>query len=127
MSDTITEGIRVQAEPQYLEERSMPESGQYVFAYRITISNLGEEPAKLVSRHWVVSDSTGQERHVRGPGVVGKQPRLEPREGFRYTSYCPLDTPVGNMRGKFQMVRDTGEQFDAEVGVFTLAAPYALN
>jgi ApaG protein len=127
MSDTITEGIRIRAEPQYLAERSQPAAGEYVFAYQITISNVGDAPAKLVSRHWVVSDSTGEEQHVRGAGVVGEQPRLAPGQEFQYVSYCPLPTAVGAMHGEFQMVRDDGAAFDARIEPFTLAAPHTLN
>lgn len=127
MSDTTTQGIRIHAEPHYLAGRSKPAAGQYVFAYQITISNEGDTPAKLISRHWVVSDSTGEEQHVRGPGVVGEQPRLEPGQQFEYTSFCPLPTAVGSMHGEFQMVRDDGVEFDARIKPFTLAAPHTLN
>jgi ApaG protein len=127
MSDTTTQGIRIQVESSYLEERSRPEARQFLFTYEITISNVGSAPAKLISRHWVVSDQWGQTQHVRGPGVVGEQPRLAPGESFVYNSFCPLGTEVGAMEGEFQMVRDDGNNFDARIDPFTLAAPHALN
>jgi ApaG protein len=127
LSDTTTHGIRIQAEPAFVPEHSEPDANKYFFAYRITITNVGGEPAQLISRHWIITTGSGHQEHVRGPGVVGKQPRLDPGESFVYTSFCPLPTPVGTMHGTFQMVRDSGEQFDAEISSFTLAAPYALN
>lgn len=127
VSDTTTEGIRVQVRPQYVAERSIPKTDVHFFAYEVTIENLGTEAAKLLSRHWVITDGAGEEEHVRGPGVVGHQPRLQPGERFQYTSFCPLKTKVGSMEGTYEMVRDDGRRFDAVVGVFTLAAPFALN
>jgi ApaG protein len=99
----------------------------YFFAYRITITNVGDAPARLMSRHWIITDGSGRVEHVKGPGVVGEQPRLEPGAGFQYTSFCPLPTPVGTMEGSYQMVRDDGREFDAQIAPFTLAAPNALN
>ncbi len=127
MSDTTTRGIPILAKPQYLPGRSRPEAKEYVFSYQITITNVGNRSAKLLSRHWVISSSTGEEQHVRGDGVVGQQPRLEPGQAFEYTSFCPLPTAVGTMHGEYQMVRDDGEPFDARIEPFALAAPHALN
>lgn len=127
MSHATTRGIRIQVQSQHVEERSQPERGYWFFAYRVLISNVGEEPAQLISRHWVITDGDGKIEHVRGPGVVGAQPRLEPGESFDYQSACPLPTPVGTMHGTYQMVTDAGESFDAEVAPFTLAVPTALN
>jgi ApaG protein len=126
-SEAVTEGIRVRAESFFVPERSDPGESRYFFAYRISIANEGSTPAKLVSRHWVISDGNGHLEHVRGPGVGGEQPRLEPGESFEYTSACPLPTPVGGMQGSYQMVRDDGNGFDAEIAPFTLAVPNTLN
>ncbi len=119
-SDAITRGIRVQVRSFFVPERSAPDDGQWFFAYRITISNHGDEPAQLISRHWIITDGNGAEEEVRGPGVVGEQPVLAPGERFEYTSACPLTTPVGTMRGTYQMVTEEGVSFDAEIAPFTL-------
>jgi len=127
MSDTTTRGVRVAVQTAYVPERSSPSDSQYFFAYRIRISNLGEETVQLLSRHWVISDGEGNEEHVRGPGVVGEQPVLEPGEAFEYTSFCPLRTPIGSMHGTYRMVTAGGSAFDAEIAPFSLAVPNALN
>jgi len=126
-SDQITQGIRVQVRSEYVPDHSDPTSELYFFIYHVSIRNEGDRAAKLLTRHWIITNAHGDEEHVRGPGVVGEQPHLEPGQEFRYTSACPLPTPVGSMRGTYQMIRDDGELFDAEVGVFTLALPHALN
>lgn len=125
--ETVTRGIRITVQPEYMPDRSDPGADNYLFAYHITIRNEGKEPVKLVSRHWIITDGSGREEQVRGPGVVGEQPHLDPGDGFRYTSACPLSTPVGTMHGSFQMVTDTGEQFDAQISPFTLASPGTLH
>lgn len=127
MSDTTTRGVRIVVRPRYLPEQSEPAKNQYLFAYHITIHNQGEVPVQLLSRHWIITDGEGREEQVRGPGVVGHQPRLEPGEAFEYTSACPLPTPVGTMQGSFLMVPEPGEAFDARIEPFTLAVPRALN
>lgn len=127
MSVAVTEGIRVEVQPRYIPERSAPDQGHWFFAYRVVIANEGDQPAQLVSRHWIITDGTGRVEHVRGPGVVGETPRLEPGERFEYTSLCPLPTPNGSMRGTYQMVRDDGRSFDAEIEVFSLMAAPLLN
>jgi len=127
MSDTTTRGVRVEVESAYVPERSSPTESQYFFAYRIRISNVGEETVQLISRHWIISDGIGNMEHVRGPGVVGEQPVLEPGEAFEYTSFCPLPTPIGSMHGTYQMVTAGGSTFDAEIAPFSLAVPTALN
>jgi ApaG protein len=101
--------------------------GIRVFAYTIRISNEGSSPAKLLSRHWVIKDSWGQTREVKGPGVVGEQPRLEPGEEFEYTSFCPLSTPRGTMSGSYAMARDVGQRFNVGVGEFFLFEPGEAN
>ncbi len=127
MSDTTTAGIRVQVRPQYWAERSDPGQQQWAFAYTVTISNLGAAPAKLRSRHWVITDGTGRIEEVRGPGVVGKEPRLLPGEQFEYTSWAMLKTPLGTMRGEYQFERDDHSGFDAIIGEFVLAEPSQLH
>jgi ApaG protein len=127
VSDTTTNGIRVQVRAMFLPEHSSPLHNEYRFAYHITITNVGTEVAQLMSRHWYITDADGRVEEVRGPGVVGSQPVLEPGEEFEYTSYCPLKTKVGTMHGTYQMVRPNGETFDATIAPFTLAVPNALN
>lgn len=119
--------IQVQTEPVFLESHSDPEENRYVFAYTITISNQGATPARLLSRHWVITDANGKVQEVRGDGVVGEQPRLEPGQAFRYTSAAMIETPVGVMQGEYQMISDAGEYFDAEIPAFTLAMPRILH
>jgi ApaG protein len=127
MSDTTTRGVRVEVRSAYVPERSSPAESQYFFAYRIRITNTSEETVQLLSRHWIISDGHGNTEHVRGPGVVGEQPVLEPGEAFEYTSFCPLPTPIGSMQGTYQMVTAGGSKFDAEIAPFSLAVPTALN
>ena len=126
-SDTTTEGIRVQVRSFYLSERSSPREGQYFFAYTITISNVGQTTAQLLSRHWIITDADGEVKEVQGEGVVGNQPVLEPGGSYEYTSYCPLTTNVGTMHGTYTMMRPDGATFDAQIAPFTLAVPNALN
>lgn len=127
MSDATTRGIRVQVESLFLPERSLPGERQFVFTYRVRIDNLGDEPATLVSRRWLITDGDGRLQTVEGPGVVGEQPRLGPGEGFEYSSFCPLPTPVGTMEGSYAMVTDAGEAFEARIAPFFLAVPGAVN
>jgi ApaG protein len=127
VSDTITNGIRVQVSTQFLPERSSPKEDQYVFAYHITISNVGSEAAQLISRHWIITNADGETEEVQGPGVVGEQPLLKPGEQFVYTSFCPLKTNVGTMHGSYTMVGPDGTAFQARIAPFTLAVPFALN
>ena len=127
MSEAVTRGIRVKVESEFVPERSDPPEGEFFFAYHVTIENQGVEPVRLLSRHWVITDGMGKEQEVRGPGVVGKQPRLAPGEAFQYSSACPLSTQIGSMYGSYRMVTDAGETFEAEIAPFTLAIPGALN
>ncbi len=126
-SDTTTDGIRVQVTSMFIPERSSPRESYFFFAYHITISNVGDQTAQLVSRHWIITDAEGEVEQVRGEGVVGYQPVLEPGEAFEYTSYCPLKTNVGTMHGTYRMVRSSGDTFEARIAPFTLAVPNALN
>lgn len=127
MSDTLTRGVRITVQPQYVAEQSNPADSQYLFAYHITIRNEGSETVQLMSRHWVITNGEGKAEEVTGPGVVGYQPVLKPGEQFQYTSGCPLTTPVGTMHGEFNMVSASGEKFDADIAAFRLAVPRVLN
>jgi ApaG protein len=117
----------VTASPQFIAEQSDPEADQYVFAYTITVHNTGEVTARLLSRHWVITDADGKVEEVKGDGVVGEQPLLRPGEAFRYTSGCPLETPVGSMRGTYHCVAEDGTHFDATVPEFVLSGPRVLH
>lgn len=120
-------GISIDVQTTYLSAQSSPEENRYVFAYTITITNNGEIPAKLLTRHWVITDSNSRVQEVRGEGVVGEQPHLTPGMSFQYTSGTVLETPVGTMHGSYQMVDDDGTQFDAEIPAFTLSIPRTLH
>jgi ApaG protein len=119
--------ISVQVDTTYIAAQSDPDQGRYVFAYTVTIQNEGSVPARLVTRHWIITDSNGRTQEVRGEGVVGEQPYLRPGEGFQYTSGTMIDTPVGTMRGSYQMVADDGTEFDAPIESFTLSVPRVLH
>ena len=123
----MTQRIRVNVETSYVAEQSDPGAQRYVFAYTITILNEGNEGAKLLRRHWIITDSDGKVQEVRGDGVVGEQPHLQPGQGFRYSSAAILDTPVGTMQGSYEMQEDGGEQFDAPIAPFRLAVPGVLH
>jgi len=119
--------IIVEASPQYIESQSSPNEGRYVFAYTITITNAGITPAKLLSRHWLITDSNGKTQEVRGDGVIGEQPYLKPGESFRYSSGAMIETPVGVMQGKYSLISDNGENFKAAIPKFTLSIPRTLH
>ena len=119
--------ITVQARATFIPEQSDEAEGRYVFAYTITITNTGEVPARLISRHWLITDSDNRVQEVRGMGVVGEQPLLKPRESFEYTSGAAIATPVGTMRGTYQMVAEDGTAFDAQIPAFTLSMPRVLH
>ncbi len=127
MAEAVTQGVRVHVVSRFHEEQSEPGNRFWFFSYTVRISNESEHPVQLVSRHWVVTDATGHEEHVRGAGVVGQQPRLLPGETFQYTSGCPLTTSMGTMHGSYQMVEESGEEFDAQIPPFTLADPLSMN
>jgi ApaG protein len=118
-----TRGIAVSVEPTYLESRSLPDSSQYFWAYRVVIENQGRETVRLLSRHWMITNARGEFTEVKGPGVVGEQPVLKPGESFEYTSGAPLNTPSGMMGGAYQMESETGEHFDIEIPTFSLDRP----
>jgi ApaG protein len=124
MPEAITRNIRVSVEPEYAAGRSNPQQNQWFWLYTVRVTNEGRETVQLISRHWIITDAMGDVREVRGLGVVGKQPRLEPGESFEYTSGCDLTTPFGSMRGTYQMVTERQERFDVEIPQFTLTEPY---
>src|SRR5260221_4449197 len=119
--------IRVDVETSYLPEQSDPAEPRYAFSYTITIRNEGHTSARLLTRHWVITDANGKVEEVRGDGVVGEQPYLKPGQGFRYSSGAVLETPVGSMQGSYQMLADNGAHFDAPIQPFRLAMPGILQ
>jgi len=121
--------IRVTVDTVYVEDQSDPETDRYgyVFAYTITIENSGSITARLLNRHWIITDASGQVQEVKGEGVVGEQPILQPGGTFRYTSAAMIETPVGTMTGSYEMVADDGVRFDAEIPAFKLSAPNLLH
>ncbi|WP_202844474.1 Co2+/Mg2+ efflux protein ApaG [Luteimonas saliphila] len=127
MNEAADYSLEIQIATQFLDEESEPDDDRYVFAYTIRIRNLGRLPAQLVSRHWIITDANGRVEEVRGDGVVGEQPRLEPGDQFTYTSGATLPTAVGTMEGKYDMVGDDGTRFDAPIPPFTLAVPRTLH
>ena len=127
MGEQAENDININVEAVYIEEQSDPETERYVFAYTITIQNNGTNTAKLLSRHWIITDADNNTQEVRGDGVVGEQPQIRPGEGFEYTSGTVLDTPVGSMHGSYQMQSESGEHFDAQIPIFTLSVPMILN
>ena len=127
MAKKIHYHITVAAQAFFLEEQSNPDRDRYVFAYTVQVLNQGTIAAKLLSRHWIITDANGKVEEVRGEGVVGEQPHLSPGQGFRYSSGAVLETPVGTMQGSYQMLADDGERFDAPIPAFRLAMPGVLN
>jgi len=119
--------ITVRARSTYVAEQSDEDSGRFVFAYTITITNTGTVAARLLSRHWIITDSDNRVQEVRGMGVVGEQPTLQPQESFEYTSGTAIATPVGTMRGSYQMLAEDGTSFDAPIPEFTLSVPRVLH
>lgn len=119
--------IQIDVRTSYLPGQSEPGQNRYVFAYTITITNAGSVPARLVTRHWIITDANEQKREVHGEGVVGEQPYLMPGTSFQYTSGTVLETPVGTMQGTYQMIADDGTAFDAEIPSFTLSIPRTLH
>jgi ApaG protein len=131
LSNPVAEGkkyhININVNTAYLAEQSDPSADRYVFAYTITIANTGTVAAQLISRHWIITDAENVTQEVKGLGVVGEQPLLRPGESFEYTSGTAMATPVGTMRGSYQMVAEDGNKFDAEIPVFTLSMPRVLH
>ena len=127
MINKITHDIEVAVQSFYMNNESDPEKPLFLFAYRVRIENQGYETVQLLKRHWIITDGNGQVHHVEGEGVVGEQPVLKPGESFEYTSGCPLSTPVGTMRGSYQMQTANRALLQVEIPEFTLAVPSALN
>jgi ApaG protein len=125
MYTATTRAIRVTVRPQYLPDQSDPAKSKYVWAYQVRIENKGDIAVQLRSRHWKITDGLGRLQEVKGPGVVGETPRLRPGEVFEYTSGTPLSTSSGFMTGTYQMVSETGENFDIEIPTFSLDTPAA--
>ena len=127
-SEAVTRGVRVRVQPEFDSENSLPDQGRWFFRYTVTIENESDETVQLLTRHWIITDGDGKTEQVRGPGVVGHQPTLDPGQAFSYTSGCPLTTSFGLMHGSFQMVTASGESFDAEIAPFELTEqPYMVN
>jgi len=127
MSRALTDGILITVACEYIPERSSMSSRQFAFAYTVRIANQGSEPAQLRSRHWIITDANGNVQEVRGEGVIGEQPLIQPGRHFEYTSWCVIATASGSMRGTYQMVRPDGGAFDAEIAPFRLGLPQTLN
>ena len=127
VSEAVTGDIRVEVLSRYSPENSRPLQNAWVFQYTVRITNRGHETVQLLSRHWIITDALEHTEEVRGPGVVGEQPVLAPGESFKYSSWCPLTTPTGMMRGTYQMVGAGGRRFDIEIAPFALKAPYTVH
>lgn len=127
MSEAVTSSIRVEAMARHSPENSRPQQGEWVFQYTVRITNQGPDTVQLLSRHWIITDALEHTEEVEGPGVVGEQPTLAPGESYKYSSWCPLATPTGTMRGTYQMVRADGERFDIEIAPFALRSGYTLH
>jgi ApaG protein len=127
MSDAVTREVRVEVLSQYSPELSQPLQNEWVFRYTVRITNQGPQTVQLVSRHWIVTDALDHVEEVRGLGVIGEQPVLEPGKSFQYSSWCRLRTPSGTMRGAYQMVDEGNGQFDVEIACFGLRARYTVH
>lgn len=127
MNDKSPYAIQVDVQSRFVDEQSAPADNRYVFAYTVQIANVGNVPARLLSRHWIITDANGKVQEVRGDGVVGEQPWLRPGENFRYTSGAVLETSVGVMRGSYHMLADDGRRFDAAIPQFTLSIPRTVH
>lgn len=128
MSISYNHGVQISVTPEYLPDQSLPEANRWLFAYHVVIRNSGKDAVQLINRHWIITNGEGEVDEVRGAGVIGQQPVLEPGAEFHYSSGCPLDTPVGTMQGEYEMrVLATDELFEARIAPFRLAVPSALN
>ena len=127
VSDSVTGDVRVEVLSLFSVENSRPKQNAWVFQYTVRITNLGTGTAQLISRHWVITDALDHVEEVRGPGVIGQQPVLAAGESYKYSSWCPLKTATGFMRGTYQMKREGGEMFDVEIAPFALKAPYTVH
>jgi len=127
VSDAVTNGVRVEVLSRHSPENSRPGQDEWVFQYTVRITNQGSETVQLLGRHWIITDAFDHIEEVTGPGVVGEQPVLAPGESFKYSSWCPLKTPTGMMRGAYRMVHTDGSQFDIEIAPFALRARYTVH
>lgn len=127
MNNYPVDAIEVKVASHYLPAESEPKASRYTFAYTVTITNQGQRAARLMTRHWIIVDSSGKKQEVQGDGVVGEQPYLKPGESFQYTSGTIIETPAGTMEGKYHLVTDSGEHFAAEIPPFALAVPQMLH
>jgi ApaG protein len=127
LSEAVTDDIRVEVMASYSPENSRPLEGEWVFQYTVRITNQSTSTVQLLGRHWLITDAADQTEEVRGPGVVGKQPVLAPGESFKYSSWCPLKTTTGMMRGTYEMARTDGSHFDIEIAPFALRARYTVH
>jgi ApaG protein len=127
VSTAVTEGIEISVQSEFRADRSAPGQGRFLYTYTVQISNGGAGSAKLLGRHWIITDARGEREEVTGDGVIGQQPELEPGQSFQYTSFCVLKTPLGQMRGTYTMMRSDGTTFQAEIAPFALVVPTALN
>jgi ApaG protein len=127
ISEAVTNHIRVEVLSRYSPENSRPLQDAWVFEYTVRITNQGSDTVQLLSRHWIITDALEHIEEVKGPGVVGEQPVLAPGESFKYSSWCPLKTPIGTMHGTYQMASANGSHFDIEIAPFALKAPYTVN
>ena len=123
----MTRSIRVEVLSRHSSENSRPTQGEWVFQYTVRITNQGTDTVQLLSRHWIITDAMGNVKEVQGPGVVGQQPMLRRGESFKYSSWCPLKTPMGMMHGTYQMARSDGTRFDIEIAAFALRAPQTVH
>lgn len=119
--------VSVSVEPNYLADQSAPDEERFVFSYTVTIRNTGEKPARLLTRHWIITDGNGKTQEVHGEGVIGETPHLDPGQQYRYTSGTVSETPVATMQGSYQMLADDGTRFEADIPVFTLSMPHILH
>ena len=127
ISDAVTNNVRVEVLSRYSPENSHPQQDTWVFQYTVRITNQGVEAVQLISRHWIITDAFEHTEEVKGEGVVGEQPLLAPGESFKYSSWCPLKTPMGMMHGTYQMAGAGGSRFDIQIAPFALKAPYTVN
>lgn len=127
MQKTTTPDFQITAKVVYIPSESNPEKGYHFFAYKISITNLGSTPAQLMSRHWIITDALGKKEEVRGPGVIGMQPKIQPGQTFEYDSACPLNTTTGSMQGRYFMATEGGDSFTVEIPEFYLVAPTSLH
>jgi ApaG protein len=127
MPELVTRDVRVRVQNEFVPERSSPTASEFVFTYKVQIANLGAETIQVMGRRWVITDAFGEYEEVAGEGVVGEQPVIRPGEEFRYSSFCPIKTSFGTMKGEFEVITDAGESFMVEIPEFVLAHPHSVH